>query len=181
MSPIDAPRWGCSPRTRAQVLDHLVRVQHVGAHLVSPAGAAVALQRVDLGLPPPGASLQQLWPAARHREALFCSWERSFWQDTTMPVGMWVSGRRVGVLTPWPRGRRADRRRPAVPSRRCRCGRSARPPHHPDAGERGLPAALVVDGEMRTRRCVPCSTDSVSVRVGALTWNVRHLMPASSA
>src|SRR3954454_12157630 len=35
----------------AQVLDHLVRVQDVGAHLVAPARTAVALQRVQLGLP----------------------------------------------------------------------------------------------------------------------------------
>ena len=33
----------------AQVLDHLVRVQDVGAHLVAPRTAAVALQRVHLG------------------------------------------------------------------------------------------------------------------------------------
>src|ERR1700752_594258 len=32
----------------AQVLDHLVGVQHVGAHLVSPRVATVALQRVQL-------------------------------------------------------------------------------------------------------------------------------------
>ena len=32
---------------------------------------------------------------------------------------------------------------------------------HLDAGEAGLPAALVVEGQMRTSRCVPCSTESV--------------------
>src|SRR5262245_19855640 len=32
----------------AQVLHHLVRVQHVGAHLVPPRAAAVALQRIQL-------------------------------------------------------------------------------------------------------------------------------------
>src|ERR1700723_1099200 len=32
-----------------QVLDHLVRVQHVGPHLVSPGAAAVTLQRIKLG------------------------------------------------------------------------------------------------------------------------------------
>src|SRR5262245_53456763 len=32
----------------AQVLHHLVRVQHVGAHLVPPRAAAVTLQRVQL-------------------------------------------------------------------------------------------------------------------------------------
>ena len=32
----------------AQVLDHLVRVQYVGAHLVAPRAAAVTLQRIQL-------------------------------------------------------------------------------------------------------------------------------------
>src|SRR5690242_20444227 len=32
----------------AQVFHHLVRVQHVGAHLVSPRAAPVALQRIQL-------------------------------------------------------------------------------------------------------------------------------------
>src|SRR5690349_21741630 len=32
----------------AQVLHHLVRVQHVGAHLIAPRAAAVTLQRIQL-------------------------------------------------------------------------------------------------------------------------------------
>src|SRR5688572_6552361 len=32
----------------AQILHHLVRMQHVGAHLVAPRAAAVTLQRVEL-------------------------------------------------------------------------------------------------------------------------------------
>ena len=35
----------------------------------------------------------------------FCSWERSFWQDTTMPLGRWVIRTAESVvLTPWPPG-----------------------------------------------------------------------------
>src|SRR5205814_2195238 len=38
-------------------------------------------------------------------EALFCSWDRSFWQETTMPVGMCDSRTAESVvLTPWPAG-----------------------------------------------------------------------------
>jgi len=38
-------------------------------------------------------------------EALFCSWERSFWQDTTMPVGRWVIRTAESVVfTPCPPG-----------------------------------------------------------------------------
>ena len=38
-------------------------------------------------------------------EALFCSWQRSFWQDTTMPVGRWVMRTAESVVfTPWPPG-----------------------------------------------------------------------------
>jgi hypothetical protein len=33
----------------AQVLDHLLRLQNVGPHLVSPRTAAVAFQRIQLG------------------------------------------------------------------------------------------------------------------------------------
>lgn len=37
--------------------------------------------------------------------ALFWICERSFWQETTMPVGMWVSRTAESVvLTPWPPG-----------------------------------------------------------------------------
>ena len=35
----------------------------------------------------------------------FCSWERSFWQETTMPVGRWVIRTAESVvLTPCPPG-----------------------------------------------------------------------------
>ena len=35
--------------------------------------------------------------------ALFCSWDRSFWQVTTMPEGRWVMRTAESVvLTPWP-------------------------------------------------------------------------------
>ena len=37
------------------------------------------------------------------------------------------------------------------------------------------------NGEIRTSRCVPCSTDSVPYANGAWTWNVADLIPASSA
>ena len=37
------------------------------------------------------------------------------------------------------------------------------------------------NGEIRTRRCVPCSTDSVPYAYGAFTANVPDLIPASSA
>ena len=37
------------------------------------------------------------------------------------------------------------------------------------------------NGEIRTSRWVPCSTDRVPYAKGALTWNVADLMPASSA
>ena len=37
--------------------------------------------------------------------ALFCSWLFSFWQETTVPVGMWVSRTAESVvLTDWPPG-----------------------------------------------------------------------------
>ena len=38
-------------------------------------------------------------------EALFCSWDFSFWQETTMPVGMCVSRTAESVVfTDWPPG-----------------------------------------------------------------------------
>src|SRR5690606_2702051 len=44
----------------AQILDHLVRVQHVGAQLVAPGGALVGLERVHLGALLLALALQQL-------------------------------------------------------------------------------------------------------------------------
>ena len=35
----------------------------------------------------------------------FCNCERSFWQETTMPLGRWVMRTAESVvLTPWPPG-----------------------------------------------------------------------------
>ena len=76
----------------AQVLDHLVRLQHVGADLAAPA---------DLGLAPAGDGVQLglallLGLGGEHglqlamALSLFWCWLRSFWQVTTMPVGRWV-------------------------------------------------------------------------------------------
>src|ERR1700755_719550 len=41
-------RWIADLAVGAQVLHHLVRVQHVGPHLIAPRAAAVTLQRVQL-------------------------------------------------------------------------------------------------------------------------------------
>ena len=114
----------------AQVLDHLVRVQHVGAHLVAPASRPVALSASILACSSCRLRSSSLACSTRIAAALFCSCDFSFWQDTTMPVGqVGDPDRRVGGVDALAaRARTSGRRRPGARSRGCRCGRSARPP-----------------------------------------------------
>ena len=95
-------------------------------------------------------------------ETLFCSCDFSFWQVTTIPVGMWVeSNRGVGGVDR-PTARTAG---PvdvdADVGLRDVDGRWSPDGQHLDFGERRLPAVLVVERLIRTSRWVPCSTDSV--------------------
>ena len=89
----------------AVVLDQGVGHEHVGADLAAPGDLLLlALDVRDLLQVLPLLDLHQLgraassWPLSR-----FWNWLRSIWQDTTMPVGMWV--RRTAeevLLTCWP-------------------------------------------------------------------------------
>ena len=94
--------------------------------------------------------------------ALFCSWERSFWQDTTTPVGRCVSRTAESVVfTPGRRGRGPiDVHPQLVVGDLDRLGLL----HHGDdldLGEEVWRRPWLSKGEMRTSRCVPCSIDSV--------------------
>ena len=76
----------------AVVLDHLVRLQHVAADLAAEGDVLLlAADLVEPGLPAPSASSRR---AASVRtfiaDARFLCCERSFWHDTTMPVGKCV-------------------------------------------------------------------------------------------
>ncbi len=114
---------------------------------------------------------------------MFCSWDFSFWQDTTMPVGRWVSRTAESVVftlcPPGPEDRNTSTRRSA----------SGMSMWSVDSvtGSTSTPANEVwrrpwlSKGEIRTRRWVPCSTDSVPYAYGARTSKVVDLIPASSA
>ena len=69
MSPSSTARRVADLVLGAQVLDHLVRVQHVGAHLVAPRRAGV-LEGVHLGLLLLAAALEQLGLQHHHRRGL---------------------------------------------------------------------------------------------------------------
>src|SRR5690349_15746446 len=115
--------------------------------------------------------------------ALFCSCDRSFWQETTMPVGRWVSRTAESVvLTPWPPG----------PLERYTSTRSSSSGMSISSvcsttGTTSTAAKLVCrrpwlsNGLIRTSRWVPDSMDRVPYAYGAFTVNVADLSPASSA
>ena len=80
-------------------------------------------------------------------EARFWIWLRSFWHDTTMPVGRWVMRTAESVvLTPCPPGPEDRYTSTRISSSGISmwsvCSTTG---DHFDARERGLPAALVVE------------------------------------
>ena len=110
----------------AEVLDHLVRVQDVGPHLVAPgrfdiAGELLLGRRLLL-------LLEQEQPDfSTQRATRFWICDFSFCIETTMPVGRWVIRTAESVvLTDCRPGPRNGRRRSSARSRGCRCGRSTR-------------------------------------------------------
>ena len=114
---------------------------------------------------------------------MFCSWDFSFWQETTIPVGRWVIRTAESVvLTLCPPG--PEERKTSI--RRSASGMSMWSASSV-TGSTSTPAKEVCrrpwlsNGEIRTSRWVPCSTDSVPYANGALTWKVADLIPASSA
>ena len=80
-------------------------------------------------------------------DARFWICERSFWQDTTIPVGMWVIRTAESVvLTPWPPGPgRAVHVDPQLLLVDLDVVAGLDDRRDLDAGERGLPPALVVE------------------------------------
>ena len=84
----------------AQVLHQLIGLQHIAADLVAPAdvglgrvgGIGLRLALLQLGLVEPRLQLLDT-PAAR-----FLCCDRSFWQATTIPVGMWVIRTALSVV-----------------------------------------------------------------------------------
>ena len=94
-----------SSRLGPQVLDHLVRLQHVGPDLAAPADVRCSPLMADKLVDPllwrsRSASLTLRICMAR---SLFWCWLRSFWQDVTIPLGRWVIRTAESVtLTCWP-------------------------------------------------------------------------------
>ena len=169
---------------RAQVLDHLVRVQDVRTHLVAPGVAAVALEGVHLGLLLLAAPLEQLGLEDVHRGRLVLDLR------ALVLAGDDDAGREVGeahrgvggvdALAAGAGGR--GRRRRAARTRRSRRGRSARRPAAPRRPRRrsgGGPGC-------RTARCArgggcPARRRACRRRTATCTAKVVDLMPASSA
>ena len=133
--------------TGPQVLDVLVRVQHVVADLGAPAALADS-PRSSFSLAACSSRLRSsslAWSTAIAL-ARFWIWLRSFWQETTIPVGRWVIRTAESVvLTPWPPGPLDRKTSIRISSSgismwsACWTTGSTSTP-----GERGLPAALVV-------------------------------------
>ena len=106
--------------------------------------------------------------------ARFWIWLRSFWQLTTIPVGRWVIRTAESVVfTPWPPGPLERYTSTRISSSGISTWSVCS-----TTGITSTPANEVClrpwlsNGEMRTSRCVPCSTLSVPYAYGAFTWNV---------
>ena len=91
---------------RAVVLDHRVRVQHVGADLraeVHVLRLALLARRAPPGARAPARSSSLARSIFIAVSRLLADCERSFWHCTTMPVGRWVMRTAESVLlTCWP-------------------------------------------------------------------------------
>ncbi len=89
----------------AMVLDHLIRLQHVGSDLAAPRDVFFVLAELL-----EFRALFALFEFEQTRAqvifiaiARFLCCERSFWQVTTMPLGIWVKRTAESVLlTCWP-------------------------------------------------------------------------------
>src|SRR6478735_2779552 len=163
----------------AEVLDHLVRVEDVGAHLVTPARLDVARHLLLHG----GLLGLALQEQSRLEAARFWIWLFSFCIDTTMPVGRCVMRTAESVvLTLWPPGP-LERKTSIFSSFSGMSMESSLSM----SGMTSTAAKLVwrrpwlSNGLIRTRRCVPASTERWPKAYGTLTSKVADLRPASSA
>src|SRR5690348_159202 len=116
-------------------------------------------------------------------DARFWIWERSFWQETTMPVGRCVMRTAESVvLTPWPPGPEerytSTRISSSEMSMSSVCSTTGTTS---TAANEVCRRPWLSNGLIRTSRWVPASTESVPYAYGALTANVADLSPASSA
>ena len=121
--------------------------------------------------------------STRSAAALFCSWDFSFWQETTMPVGRWVIRTAESVVLtlcpPGPEDRNTSIRRSASGMSMWSVCLGHR--EHLDPRERGLAAALVVERRDPDQPVGALLDRQRAVRVRRLDRKVADLMPASSA
>jgi hypothetical protein len=146
----------------AVVVDLLVGLEDVRADLAAPLDLLLlALHALALGVSLLALDVPQLGLEHARAVAMFLCCERSSWQATTMPVGMWVRRTAESVLlTCWP---------PAPPERKVSTRRSlstistSKSSLSPTSGRTITLAklvwrrALASKGLMRTRRWTPIS------------------------
>jgi len=167
---------------RAQVLDHLVRVQDV-ERICRPSSPCVGRAIASLV----AASSSWRWPAGedcmtRSAAARFWIWDFSFCIDTTMPVGRWVIRTAESVvLTLWPPGPTSGERRSSARSPGCRCGRSCSTSwQHLDRAKDVWRRPWLSSARSAPGRWVPASTRASRTRRARHLEGCRLQRPASS-